>query len=120
MQRTTCDGESEQQTAGRIFVVGIILNEAGLCPGLSDVAFANISLNGALKGVAAKFKFTSSELSANVIQRFHGVGCWDYSGSLHSLQHEGGRAELRERGWRLMISCPRATRGLRRMGEGAA
>ena len=74
MQRATCDRESEQQAAGRIFVVGIILNEAGLCPGLSDFTFADISLNGTLKGMVAELKFTSSELSANVIQRFHGIG----------------------------------------------
>jgi hypothetical protein len=58
--------------------------------------------------VAAEFEFTSSELSANVIQRFHGVGYWDYSGSFRSLQHEGGRTELHERGVEadnLLSSC---------------
>ena len=110
MQRTTGDGESEQQAAGRIFVVGIILNDVGLWPGLSDFVFANIAFNGTLKGMAAKFEFTSSELSANVIQRFHGMGYRDYSGSLRSVQHEGGRAERCERGWSLMIFCARATR----------
>ena len=74
MQRTTGDGESKQQTAGHVFVIGIILNDAGLCPGLLDFALANISFNGALKGMAAELEFTSSELSANVIQRFHGKG----------------------------------------------
>ena len=44
MQRTTGDGESEQQTTGRIFIVGIILNGSGLCPGLLDFGIANISL----------------------------------------------------------------------------
>ena len=73
MQRTTCDCESEQQTAGRIFVVGIIFNDSGLCPGLSDFGIANISLNSALKGMAAELELTSSELSANVIQHFHGM-----------------------------------------------
>jgi hypothetical protein len=51
MQRTTGDGESEQQTAGRIFIVGIILNDSGLCPGLLNFGIANISLNGTLKGM---------------------------------------------------------------------
>ena len=74
MQRTTSYYKSEQQAAGRIFVVGIILNDSGLCPGLLDFGIANISLNGALKGMAAELEFTSSELSANVIQRFHGIG----------------------------------------------
>jgi len=54
----TCDGESEQQAAGRIFVVGIILNDSGLCSGLLDFDIANISLNGALKGMAAELEFT--------------------------------------------------------------
>jgi hypothetical protein len=74
MQRTTGDGESEQQAAGRIFVVGIILNDVGLCPGLLDFGIANISLNDALKGMVVELELTSSELSANVIQRFHGMG----------------------------------------------
>ena len=73
MQRTTGDGESEQQTAGRIFIVGIILNDSGLCPGLLNFGIANISLNGTLKGMAAELEFTTSELSANVIRRFHGM-----------------------------------------------
>ena len=74
MQRTICDCESEQQAAGGIFVVGIILNDSGLCPSLLDFCIADISLNSALKGMAAELEFTSSELSANVIQRFHGMG----------------------------------------------
>ena len=74
MYWTTCDCESEQQATGRIFVVGIILNDARVCSGLLDLGVANISFNGALKGMAAELEFTSSELSANVIQRFHGMG----------------------------------------------
>ena len=74
MQWTTGDSESEQQAAGRVFVVGIVLNDVGLCPGLLDFCIANISLNGALNCMAAELEFTSSELSANVIQCFHGKG----------------------------------------------
>jgi hypothetical protein len=70
MQRTTCDCESEQQAAGRIFVVGIILNNSGLCPGLLDFGIANISLNRALEGMAAELEFTSCELSVNVASVF--------------------------------------------------
>ena len=68
MYRSTCDCEPEQQAAWRIFVVGIILNDARMCSGLLDLSIANISFNGAFKGMAAEFKFTSSELSANVIE----------------------------------------------------
>jgi len=88
MQRTPCDCESEQQAAGCIFIVGIILNNSGLCPGLLDFGIANISLNSALKSMAAELEFTSSELSANVVQRFHRMRYRDYSGSLLTVQHE--------------------------------
>jgi len=74
MQRTTGDCESEQQAARRIFVIGIILYGSGLCTGLSNFGVADISLNCALKSMATELEFTSSELSANVIQRFHGMG----------------------------------------------
>jgi hypothetical protein len=62
MQRATGDCESKQQAAGRIFIVGIILNESGLCPGMLDFGIANIPLDRALKGMAAELEFTSSEL----------------------------------------------------------
>ena len=115
MQRTTCDGESEQQAAGRIFAVGIILNEAGLAPACRTSPSLIFRSMARLKAWRAEFEFTSSELSANVTQRFHGVGCRGYSGSLRSVQHDRGRTGLCERGWRLMISCPRATRERRRV-----
>jgi hypothetical protein len=57
MQRPTGLCDSEQQTAGSIFVFWIILNNAGLCSGLSDFGIADISLDSALKGMAAEFEF---------------------------------------------------------------
>ena len=113
MQRTTGDGESEQQAAGRIFVVGIILNDFGLCSGLLDFGIANISLNGALKGMAAELEFISSKLSANVIQRFHRMASRDYSGSLRSAQHKGVRAEVCERDGREGRGSRSEVRGVR-------
>lgn len=59
MQRTIGFCETKHQAAGSIFVIGIILNDSGLCPGLSDFGIANISLDSALKGMPAEFEFSS-------------------------------------------------------------
>ena len=71
MQRTTGYGESEQQAARRIFIIGVILNDCGLCAGLPDFGIADIALDSALEGMAAELEFSSGKLSANVMQCFH-------------------------------------------------
>ena len=96
MYRATCESESEQQAAWRIFVVGIILNDARVCSGLLDLGIANISFNGALKGMAAEPEFTSSELSANVNQCFHGMGSATIAEAL--FQYNEKRRRVRGKG----------------------
>ena len=55
MYRATSDCESEQQAAGCIVVVGIVLYDGGLCPGLLDFDIATFSLNGARSGRVEQF-----------------------------------------------------------------
>lgn len=59
MQRTAGFCKSEQQAAGSILVVGVILNDSGLRSGLSDFDVTDIAFSGALESMAAELKFTS-------------------------------------------------------------
>ena len=68
MHRTTGYCESEQQAAGSILIIGIVLNDSGLYSGLSDFGIADISLNGALKAWRLMFssKMVAGTFSSSV------------------------------------------------------
>lgn len=59
MQRTAGLCKTEQQVAGSILVIRVILNDLSLYSGLSDFSITDIPFNGALERMAAELKFTS-------------------------------------------------------------
>lgn len=120
MHRATCNCESEQQAAGRIFVVRIILNDFASAPACRISSSANISLNCALEGMSAELAFTSSELSRMSSSVFMEWGPSTIAEALlqyNSVQHEGVRDEICERGTHINPGEPKRDRRIREMSD---
>jgi hypothetical protein len=63
--------EPEKQTARRIFVIGVVLDD--VCPGasLSDLQLADVALHSPLEVMTTEFKLTLRKLPTDCFQRFH-------------------------------------------------
>lgn len=63
--------ETKKKTAWGILVIRVIFNTLGVVSNLSDLGFADISLNGSLEGMSSKLKLSIEELLANGLKASH-------------------------------------------------
>ncbi len=65
--------ESQEQTAMRIFVIGIIFNHDGLRTSFSNLKVSDVSFHNALEGVTTEFELTHRQLFSDLVERLHQV-----------------------------------------------
>jgi len=71
MQWASTRSKSQQQRAGRILVVGIVLDDLGFCSRVTDFLLADVAFNHAAKRVPAELKTTLRQLLLDIPKRFH-------------------------------------------------
>src|SRR3990170_2516198 len=62
MQRASSHGETQQQGARRIFVVGIMLDDLGQHTGFANFLLADVSFNRAVESGAGELEVAGGEL----------------------------------------------------------
>ena len=71
MQRASGRSEAQEQRAGRILVIRVVLNNLGARTGLADFFFADVPFDRAAKGVAAELELPRGQLLLDFSKRFH-------------------------------------------------
>ena len=70
MEWASSESEAEQQGAGRVFVVGIVLDQFRARARFLDFKGADVSFDHAFQGVTAQYEIPIGKLSANLFKCF--------------------------------------------------